>query len=117
MIHLLYGKAFIAVLSTRVIAELIMIPIQIIVIYFINPFLIKYYNQFLINDDQRYEMIELTNVTYKYKNNNNLVLDNITLKINTRRIYQYYWKKWFWKINTCKTNFWNNKTFKRRYIS
>lgn len=32
-------------------------------------------------------MIELTNVTYKYKNNNNLVLDNITLKINTRRIY------------------------------
>lgn len=51
MIHLLYGKAFIAVLSTRVIAELIMIPIQIIVIYFINPFLIKYYNQFLINDD------------------------------------------------------------------
>lgn len=51
MIHLLYGKAFIAVLSTRIIAELIMIPIQIAVIYFINPVLIKYYNQFLLDND------------------------------------------------------------------
>lgn len=51
MIHLLYGKAFIAVFSTRIIAELIMLPIQIIIIYFINPFLIKYYNEFLLDND------------------------------------------------------------------
>lgn len=51
MIHLLYGKAFIAILSTRALAELIMIPIQILVIYFINPFLIKYYNQFLLDNE------------------------------------------------------------------
>lgn len=46
-------------------------------------------------------MVTLNNVTYKYKNNNKLILDNITLKINQRRICKYNWKKWFWKINTC----------------
>ena len=51
MIHLLYGKAFIAVFTTRVIAELINLPIHVAVLYFINPFLVKYYHQFLTDND------------------------------------------------------------------
>lgn len=50
VIHFLYGKAFIAVVSARFLAETLMLPIQVLVIYFINPLLVKYYNQYLLDD-------------------------------------------------------------------
>lgn len=36
MLHFLYGKAFLAILSGRVITKLVLFPIQIVVIYFLS---------------------------------------------------------------------------------
>ena len=45
-IHLLYGKAYLAVLVSRVVAQIVMLPIQVIVIFaiekFTRPFVEKY---------------------------------------------------------------------------
>lgn len=58
-------------------------------------------------------MIEIKNVSYKYKDGKN-VLNNINIDIQDGEIIGIIRKKWFGKVNFSKTNFWNNYT-KRRY--
>lgn len=58
-------------------------------------------------------MIEIKNVSYKYKDEKN-VLNNINIDIQDGEVIGIIRKKWFRKVNSCKTNFWNNYT-KRRY--
>lgn len=58
-------------------------------------------------------MIEIKNVSYKYKDGKN-VLNNINIDIQDGEVIGIIRKKWFGKVNSCKTNFWNNYT-KRRY--
>lgn len=52
MLHLLYGNAFIAVLTGRIITKIIMLPIQVITIYFLNPYIIKLSNRYLFTEEQ-----------------------------------------------------------------
>ncbi len=51
MLHFLYGSAFLAILSTRFVTKLIMLPIQIIVMYFLSKYIIELTNKYLIVDD------------------------------------------------------------------
>lgn len=46
-LHLMYGKAYIAVLASRVVAQLIMWPIEVIVIFVIDKFLRPFVDKYL----------------------------------------------------------------------
>lgn len=46
-------------------------------------------------------MIEIKNVSYKYKGLENAI-ENINLEINDSETIAIIRKKWFWKINSCK---------------
>ncbi len=48
-IHILYGKAYIAVMISRIITQVIMLPIQIITIYIIEKFSRPYINKYLLD--------------------------------------------------------------------
>lgn len=50
MLHFLYGNAFIAILSTRFITKLVMLPIQIVVIYFLSNYIVELTKKYLITD-------------------------------------------------------------------
>ena len=51
MLHFLYGSAFIAILSTRLITKLIMLPIQILVMYFLSKYIVELTNKYLITEN------------------------------------------------------------------
>ena len=51
MLHLLYGKAFIAILIGRVITKAIMLPIQVIIIYYLTPYIIKLSELYLYTEE------------------------------------------------------------------
>ena len=50
MLHFLYGNAFIAILSTRLITKIIMLPIQVIVIYLLSKYIVELTKKYLIMD-------------------------------------------------------------------
>lgn len=50
MLHFLYGSAFLAILSTRFVTKIIMLPIQILVVYFLSKYIIELTNKYLITD-------------------------------------------------------------------
>ena len=49
-LHILYQKAYFAVLTTRVVAQIIMFPIQVIVIYFLEKFTRLFFQKYLLGD-------------------------------------------------------------------
>ncbi len=51
MLHFLYGNAFIVILSTRLITKLIMLPIQVIVMYFLSKYLKNLSEKYLYTED------------------------------------------------------------------
>ena len=50
MISTLYGKAYIAIISSRAIAKITMLPIQIIIMYLLNGTITKYSKKYLLED-------------------------------------------------------------------
>ena len=50
-IHMLYGKAYLAVLASRVIAQIIMIPIHIVTIYGLEKFSRPFVNKYLYEEE------------------------------------------------------------------
>lgn len=53
------------------------------------------------------KMIEITDLSYKYKSEKEII-KNINLDIKDGEVVSIIRKKWFWKINTCKTYCRNN---------
>ena len=51
MLHLLYGNAFLVILSSRLVAKLVMFPIQVIVIYFLSNILESLSKKYLFEKD------------------------------------------------------------------
>lgn len=49
-LHILYGKAYFIIISTRIIAQIIMLPIQVITIYTLNKFTKSYIKKYLIEE-------------------------------------------------------------------
>lgn len=49
-LHILYGKAYFIIISTRIIAQIIMLPIQVIAIYTLNKFTKSYIKKYLIEE-------------------------------------------------------------------
>lgn len=49
-LHILYQKAYFAILATRVVAQIIMLPIQVIVIYFLEKFTRPFFKRYLLGD-------------------------------------------------------------------
>lgn len=47
-LHILYGKAYIAIISSRIISQIIMFPIQIITIYLLEKFSRPYVKKYLL---------------------------------------------------------------------
>ena len=50
-LHILYGEAYLVIIGTRLVTQIIMLPIQIIVIYTLNKFLNPIVNKYLLDDD------------------------------------------------------------------
>lgn len=48
-IHILYGKAYIAVMASRIVTQVIMLPIQIITIYILEKFSRPFVNKYLLD--------------------------------------------------------------------
>lgn len=46
-LHILYGKAYIIIISTRLISQIIMLPIQITIIYILNKYFNPIINKYL----------------------------------------------------------------------
>ena len=49
-LHILYQKAYLVVLSSRIVAQVIMLPIQIIVIFGLNKVTRPYVKKYLLED-------------------------------------------------------------------
>lgn len=49
-LHILYGKAYLVIISTRVIAQVVMLPIQVITIYTLNKFTKPFIKKYLIEE-------------------------------------------------------------------
>jgi len=49
-LHILYQKAYLAIITTRVLAQVIMFPIQVIVIYVLNQFTQPFVKKYLWED-------------------------------------------------------------------
>ena len=49
-LHMLYGKAYAAIISTRAISQIIMLPIQVVIIFMLNKFLNPIVDKYLIED-------------------------------------------------------------------
>ncbi len=48
-IHILYGKAYIAVMTSRIVTQVIMLPIQVVTIYLIEKFSRPFVNKYLFD--------------------------------------------------------------------
>lgn len=53
------------------------------------------------------KMVEIKNVSYKYKNGE-MVLEDINLEIKENETVCITREKWLWKIKLSKTYLWNN---------
>lgn len=49
-LHMLYGKAYVAIISTRAVSQIIMLPIQVVIIFMLNKFLNPILDKYLIED-------------------------------------------------------------------
>lgn len=49
-LHMLYGKAYLVIISTRVVSQLIMLPIQVTIIYILNKVLNPIFDKYLMQD-------------------------------------------------------------------
>lgn len=49
-LHMLYGKAYLVIISTRTVSQLIMLPIQVIIIYILNKVLNPIVDKYLMQD-------------------------------------------------------------------
>lgn len=54
-IHILYGKAYIVVIASRAITQLVMLPLQVITIYAIEKFTRPFINTYLLNNNIKEE--------------------------------------------------------------
>lgn len=54
-IHILYGKVYFAVLLSRVVTQIIMLPIHVIVIYAIEKFTRPFFEKYLNNEEEEIE--------------------------------------------------------------
>lgn len=52
-IHILYGRAYVAVMASRVITQLIMLPVQVITIYTIEKITRPLINIYVLNDNKK----------------------------------------------------------------
>ena len=50
-IHILYGNAYVVVMASRIVTQVIMLPVQIITIYVIERFTRKFINRYLLNNN------------------------------------------------------------------
>ncbi len=50
-IHILYGKAYIAIMASRIITQVVMLPIQIITIYVLEKFSRPFVNKYLLENE------------------------------------------------------------------
>jgi len=55
MLHFLYGNAFLVILSGRIVAKLVLFPIQIIVIYFLSTTCLPLTKKYIFNNDTELE--------------------------------------------------------------
>lgn len=51
-IHLLYGKAYFAVLASRIVTQIIMLPIHVIVIFAIEKFTRPFFEKYIENEEE-----------------------------------------------------------------
>ena len=49
-LHILYGKAYYVIICTRILSQIIMLPIQVMIIYMLNNFLNPVIDKYLISD-------------------------------------------------------------------
>lgn len=49
-LHMLYGKAYLVIISTRAVSQLIMLPIQVTIIYILNKVLNPIFDKYLMQD-------------------------------------------------------------------
>lgn len=49
-LHLLYGKAYYAIISTRITSQIVMLPIQVTIIYMLNKFFNPIVDKYLMQD-------------------------------------------------------------------
>ena len=52
LIHLLYGKAYFAVLASRIVTQIIMLPIHVIVIFAIEKFTRPFFEKYIENEEE-----------------------------------------------------------------
>lgn len=50
-LHILYGKAYVAIIVTRLITQIVMLPVQVITIYIIEKFTRPLINTYLLNNN------------------------------------------------------------------
>ena len=52
-LHILYGKAYVAVMASRIITQLVMLPIQVMTVYAIEKFTRPLINIYLLNNNEK----------------------------------------------------------------
>ena len=52
-IHILYGKAYVAVMTSRIVTQFVMLPIQVITIYIIEKFKRPIINTYILNNNEK----------------------------------------------------------------
>lgn len=51
-LHILYGRAYIVIIGTRIVSQIVMLPIQVIIIFLLNKSLKPVIDKYLINDQE-----------------------------------------------------------------
>jgi len=54
-LHILYGKAYLVIISTRIISQIVMLPIQVIIIFLLNKSLKPVINKYLMNNQEDFD--------------------------------------------------------------
>ena len=49
-IHLLYGKAFVAIMASRVVTQIVMFPVQVVTIYVLDKFSKPFVKKYLLEE-------------------------------------------------------------------
>lgn len=52
-IHILYGKAYVSVMTSRIVTQFVMLPIQVITIYIIEKFTRPLINTYILNNNEK----------------------------------------------------------------
>lgn len=74
-IHILYGKAYVAVMTSRIVTQLVMLPIQVITIYIIEKFTRPQINTYIFTNNEKEN--EFNDWNKKLKIEKNKLLENI----------------------------------------